>query len=189
LLVASTLAGNRFEVETLQSSLAQVDHRVTVYSHGLTSVDRRIQLLVLSMSPLAILSFVFLTNGGHGAELVPKIIAALATLALYDLSLTEILSVRRIDIDPEGVTFHYLLHKERGRWGDLSPHRNTSPRGSYFGRGSWSLSRRNGEGRLRGNKLTREQALAVIHYPGRPSWDFSGAPWEELVVKRDDGAN
>jgi hypothetical protein len=134
-------------------------------------------------------AFVFLTNGGLGAELVPKIIFGFVIVGLYDLALTEVLSVRRIDIDPEGVTFHYLLHKERGRWGDLSPHRYTSPRGSYFGRGSWSLSRRNEEGRLRGNKLTREQALAVIRYPGRPSWDFSGAPWEELVGKRDDGAN
>lgn len=144
-------------------------------------MDRRIQLFCLPWSPFFILGTVFLTNGGLGWEPIPKLVAGAIGFGLYDLLLTEALSVRRIDIDPDGVTFHYLLHKERGRWGDLSPHRFSSSRRPYFTRESWSLSRRTPEGRLRANALTREQALAVLRYPGRPAWDVTGVPWEALV--------
>ncbi len=155
--------------------------RQRVSSNGLTSVDRRIQLLALAMSPFLVSAFVFLTNGGLGASLLPKLILGLVLVGLGDLALTEALSVRRIDIGPEGLTFRYLLHSERGRWSELSPHKIVYPHGSYFGRRSWAIARSRSNESHRDHLLTRDQALAIIRYHKRPVWDFSGTRWADLV--------
>lgn len=64
----------------------------------------------------------YLTVGGPGVQLWWKLGVALVTAAFVDLLLLELVSYpRRLELDVDGVTFAYRLHKGRRNWAQLDP--------------------------------------------------------------------
>ncbi len=154
---------------------------VSVPSRGLTALDRKNLGIVLALSPVGVLVTVFLTNGGPGHLLVAKILLAAAALAIWYMCLTALISVRRLDVDPKGVTLHFLFRQERGAWSQVNPHSYYAPpKVYYYERGSWPLLIQSGSG-LRRRYITQKQALAILQYPTRPPFDLTGPPWEALA--------
>jgi hypothetical protein len=146
---------------------------VSVQTAGWTWFDQTLQLTILAVSPVLILMLVFLPQPPYPTDFVQRIIAALVILAIADFSGEEIVSVRRVDIDSEGVAFNYPLHCEKGAWADLFPGPNPPQHGSWFvGR-----TRRRG-GRVltpRAHRITLEQARAILSHPSCPKWDLEPA--------------
>jgi hypothetical protein len=160
-----------------------VARQISVPTRGLAPVDWKNLGIIGLITPSGVLAGVYLTNGGVSYDPLGKVIGTLITLAFADLVLEGILSVRGIEIDSEGVTFRYPFNRVRASWSSLRPIPYLVPGGGYFVRGSWLIAQKQVSQRFpeRGHQLTREQALAVIRYPGRPPWDLTGAPWEGLV--------
>jgi hypothetical protein len=124
---------------------------------------------MLLCSPVVILMFVFLVPPSHPLTLAGRIAGAVTVLAAADLVIEGVTSVRRVVISENGVTFHYLFHKEFGAWADLGLY-STGVEPDLWGiarvrRGSRWAERR-------GHRVTTNQVRAIIAYPTRPRWDI-----------------
>lgn len=145
---------------------------ISVRAHGMTWWDKALQAVVLAVTPIAVVEVTIFAPPPYPIDFVPRLITALVLVAGADLFIEAMVSTRRVDIDSAGVTFHYLLHKERGAWKDLSPGVNPP------GHGVWFVGRRRYSGPMmgllpvRGHLLTLEQARAVLSCPQRPRWDI-----------------
>jgi hypothetical protein len=144
-----------------------------IRTKGFTYVDWRAQLGVAICAPIGALLILGLTNGGPSLDLPLKIAIFVAALAVVDLAIIGTRSVRAVEIDASGVTFHYLFNKERGRWSELSPGRLPPEHGMWavirtVTKGS-TLSRR---GFRRAHYVTLEQARAIVLDPHGPNWNL-----------------
>jgi hypothetical protein len=134
--------------------------------------DKTWQIAVLASSTLVILMGTVVSQPPFPSDFVPRLIVVIILIGAVDFLFEELVSVRRVDIDTTGVTFHYLFHRERGVWLDLSP--DAAPPSH----GTWCLRRRRpAKGLLRripvrAHQITLEQARAVFSYPRRPRWDI-----------------
>jgi hypothetical protein len=145
---------------------------ISVRTHGMTWWEKTWQIAVLASSPVVILMGTVVSQPPFPTDFVPRLIGVIVLIGAVDLLFEELVSVRRVDIDATGVTFHYLFHRERGIWLDLSP--DLAPPSH----GTWCLRRRRPAKGLfrhvpsRTHQITFEQARAVLSYPRRPRWDI-----------------
>jgi len=142
---------------------------ITISTNGLTWFDWQMIGACILLFPLAFAMIYFLAIGGAPGGIIGALIAAAVICAVTFLLAEAIVSVRSIDINPSGMSFHYLFNTEQGSWEVLRP-------GPYPPkRGEWYVMRprmtRSGPA-LRGHKLTLEQARAVVHYPSCPKWEL-----------------
>jgi hypothetical protein len=147
---------------------------VSVPTGRLTYYDRRTQLALVIIAPVDALLIIGLTIGGPTHDTLLKVVLFMLTLIAYELIVEEIISVRRVDIDSSGVTFRYLMHKERGSWADLGP--SQSP----VTHGMWEIVRVKKSGARRGHLVTLAQAQAILRSDCRPHWDFRPGVAESL---------
>jgi len=147
---------------------------VSVPTGGLTFYDRRTQLVLIILAPVAALLIIGLTIGGPTHDTLLKVVIFVLTLIAYELIVEEIISVRRVDIDSSGVTFRYVMHKEHGSWDDLRPSR------SPVTHEMWEIVRVKKSGTRRGHLVTLAQAQAILHSKFRPHWDFRPGVAESL---------
>lgn len=148
----------------------------SIPTRGITWVDSRIALASLIVGPLMALCIVGLTAGGPTQNTPVKILVFVGCFSAYLLFITNAASVRRVDLDQQGVTFRYIVTKERASWADLRPGRSPA------NHGIWTIVRITKSGRRRGHVVTTEQALAILRHPNRPEWDLAPAVAESLGV-------
>ncbi len=154
--------------------------KLSVRTNGWTWFDRTWQLTVLAVSPLVIIMLAFLAQPPYPADFIPRLIGGVIILAFADILIEEIVSVRGVEIDREGVTFHYLFHRERGAWTDLFPDPSPPQHGSWFiGR----LRHRRSQKTVRGHRVTLEQARAILTYPACPEWSLVPSVESSLGVR------
>jgi hypothetical protein len=161
---------------------ARVAEKLSVRTQGLTWLDKIMQLIVLALSPVVVFMVIVSSPPPHPTDFVPSLIVAILLLGAADLYGESIVSVRRIDIDSTGVSFHYLFHVERGAWLDLTPG-PTPP-----AHGMWCLLRRRHAGVLfrrvpvRSHQITLEQARVTLSFPACPHWDLPPEVSRQLGV-------
>jgi hypothetical protein len=129
---------------------------------------------VLISLPFDVLFIIFLTPGGPSHYLPVKLAILAGCIVTGELFLLSAGSVRRVDVDSSGVTFWYILAKERGMWIDFRPGRFPPKEGM------WHVVRTTKSGRQRGHTITLEQARAILAHPSRPRWDFAPGVAEAL---------
>ncbi len=154
---------------------------LSVKTGGLTWFDWMTQAVVVVLSPLYIIGFGFGRLVIHGSYSFASLAVSVAVLAGVDLLLLALTSVRRIDIGPDGVTFHYLFNREFGAWSDLSPGNLPAQHGLWF-----VLRRRPGARRVpvRAHRITLKQAEAILSCKARPNWNLSPAIAQSLETIR-----
>lgn len=146
-------------------------NRVSIKTHGLTSLDKSFQVMVLAISPFAIILATVLSGPAYPSEFIPRLIVVIVLLICTDLGVEAILSVRRVDIDSTGVTFRYLFNTEHGSWSDISPGEKPPWRETWYVRRRRSRGRIIGRAPFRAHNITLEQAHAILAYPSRPAWN------------------
>jgi hypothetical protein len=143
---------------------------ISIRTKGWTWLDRLAQLAMLALFPVAFLLDVVISGPRYPNDLVPRVTFIVVLLAGIDLLYVSIVPVRRVDVDDKGITFHYLFHKERATWADLSPI-SAPPQ-----HGMWGLLRnRQTGGKLlpyRGHNITIEQARGILSFPACPRWEL-----------------
>lgn len=140
---------------------------VVVPTGGWTWGDVMMQVVVVAMFPVAVLFVIYLSGPRPPNDVLPRLVGIIAFLAVVDLFVTEVGSPRVVRIDPDGVTFRFLLHSERRRWQDLEPSRMTPRHGGW---GVVSRSRNGRPTRQRTFAVTIGQARAILNYPNCPPW-------------------
>jgi hypothetical protein len=137
---------------------------VTIRTRGLTSVDLKIQMIVLFGSALVLVDQLLL-NWGKGADWLLVAVGITAAVAVVaEIALMGILSIRSVSVDDSGVTFRYPFYRRHGGWMDLTP--SSKP----ISRGLWAIFRRDSAGVERGHWVTLEQARAILGHPSCPRW-------------------
>jgi hypothetical protein len=142
---------------------------LSIATRGLTWFDWVWQATVLALSPLVILMGTVLSWPPYPIDFYPRLCVMVGIIVVSDLIVEDRVSVRRVDIDKEGMTFHYLFHSEHAAWNELSPADVPVEHGAWF---IQRYRRRAGRAPPRGYRVTLEQARAILSYPGRPSWDI-----------------
>ncbi len=143
--------------------------RVRVKTRGLTSTDLRTQLVVVACAPVLALLILGLTPGGPTHDFDLKLGILISVLAVSDLLIEGVASVRGIEIGPTGVTFRYLFNSELGNWSDLVASSEEARHSMWV---VIRLTKGNSPGR-RGHWITVEQARAILEYPSGRDWDLS----------------
>jgi hypothetical protein len=141
---------------------------VVVRTRGLSASDRRVLRLSLSCSPVVLL-LMFLELPPFPQDLPQKLGSAVGVVAAAILLTEGLTSVRQVDIDERGVRFQYPFHKEFGSWEKLSYYP------TYLEPNVWVISRAR-QGRrvsVRGHRVTKDQARAIVSYPSCPKWNLS----------------
>jgi hypothetical protein len=138
--------------------------------------------------PVFLVFTVYLTIGGPSSNLGVKLLVAVLLFAIFDLLLLETFSPpRRVDLDDQGVTFRFRLHRERRSWDELAP--TIKPGRGRYRNGLWTLTYPAKSGldegqrrvsRIIGATLTREQARAILHYPSGKPWMMSPEDTRQL---------
>jgi hypothetical protein len=90
---------------------------------------------------------------------------ALATLFVVAMARSTVL---RVDIDPFGVTFIYLLRKHRGNWEDIAPGNRPPWRGIWVVRQTLA---RKPVSRIRRHFVTIDMGRAIVDSPFHPPWE------------------
>lgn len=150
---------------------------VVLKTVGWTWLDRVWQLIVIAAFPVAVLFIIYLSGPRPPTDVVPRLIGIIVFLAVVDLFVEAIVSVREIRVDSNGVTFGFIFHSEHRDWRDLEPSRQLP------GHGGWGvISRRRGNrsSRQRGYSLTIEQSRVLLSYPSCPKWELSPSIREGL---------
>jgi hypothetical protein len=140
-----------------------------VSTGGLTKVDWMIQGVILCSFPVAALFIVFLSGPKPPLDVAPRLSGIVVMLAVLDLLIEEIVSVRQIRLDSSGVTFRFRLHSEHRSWSDLRPSKLVPMHGDW---GVTSDSRGGKRTVFRGYRLTLAQAQALLRHPNCPPWDL-----------------
>lgn len=154
---------------------------ISIRTRGTTWVDRQAFLASLIVAPVMALVLIGLTPGGPAHDTLLKVEVFVGLFAGYQLFVVNAYSLRRVDLDASGVTFHYIITKERGAWADLRPSRFPAKHGI------WTVVRITRRGFRRGHIVTVEQAQAILRHPSRPHWDLSHAVAASLGL-RDSGS-
>lgn len=139
---------------------------VTVRSSWLTRINLTTQLgfLVgaLIVVPVFALATGALSNNALGGTIA--LIALVAVFVAYDIMWVALRWVRRVDVGPSGVVFHFMFHKDRRSWNALTPGARPASKNG------WILqSVPPGRGYL----LTIPQARAIAGRPEAECWNLS----------------
>ncbi len=140
-----------------------------VRTRVLTYTDLRTQLIVLACVPVLALLVLGLTPGGPIHDFDLKLGILISVLAVSDLLIEGVASVRGIDIGPDGVTFRYLFNSEFGKWSDLFASSEEARHSMWV---VIRLTKGRSPGR-RGHWITVEQARAILEYPSGRDWGLS----------------
>lgn len=142
---------------------------LSIRTKGLVWADWVILGVFLLLLPVITLMLYYLAIGGFPGGFAGALIAGISVVIVTYVIVEARVSVRRIEINPYGITFRYPFRSEHGRWEDLHP--STLP----MSHGTWWLVRRAtvaGRPTIRGFRLTNEQARAVLQYPACPHWEL-----------------
>ena len=142
---------------------------IVIQTGGWTWGDAMLQLMLVALFPVGVLFIVFLSGPQPPTNVLPRIVGVALLWAGVDLFVEALVSVRRVSLDAQGVSFRYLFHTERREWTDLEPSKLT-PR-----HGDWALISRFRAGRRtmqRAYAVTIEQARAIVGHPNCPKWDL-----------------
>jgi hypothetical protein len=141
-------------------------------TRGLTAGDCIQQAIFLGVGILAFLLVWSLSWPPRDAYMhVLTTSAVILWILAVDIALANRTSVRRVEIEPSGVTFSFLFHRERVAWSDLSASRSRPILGGWWVQRV--IAGRDGQTRARAYYLTREQTAAILSYPSRPRWTIS----------------
>ena len=150
---------------------------ITVRTRGLSWQDIQIQLVVAGIAvPLQGAFILLLTNGGPSHDTTVKLVVWALTVAISDLLLETILSLRAVRVDTSGVTFSYPFRTYFASWSDLIPSNETASHGV------WVVFQQESTGGRRAHTVTSEQARAILAWPHRPDWPVSRPVLESLHV-------
>ena len=152
---------------------------LVVPTRGLPFLEKGVITVAVGLFPLLAGMFYFLAIGRFPGGLTGCIIAAAVVSASVFVVGASRMFVRGIDVEEDGISFRYLFHSEYGSWSDLAP----SP--FAIKHGEWYLARRNpgshSNHRVRGYRLTIEQARAVLSFPACPKWTLPESVVRELM--------
>jgi len=143
---------------------------VVVRTTGFTWLDKVGQLVVACMFPIGVLWVIYLSGPPSPSDVVPRLVGVIAFLAAVDLAWVSIVSVRRVEIDTEGVSFRYLFHTERRNWSDLRPGSGPPEHRDWWLRSTFHIGRNSFE---RGYHISIEQAKSILGHPSCPKWDLA----------------
>jgi hypothetical protein len=154
---------------------------LTLRTDGFTRAFWIVQAAVAVGFFLGVFVLVFLTPADASGSGLSRLLPFLLFLIAADIGMLEIVEVRAIEIDPDGVTFRYRFHSERGLWSDLSPTRNP------IEGGMWTLKRktpRNVSKPTRAHSVTLRRARAILESPYCPRWDLPRSVAEILRMQQ-----
>ena len=91
--------------------------------------------------------------------------------------------VRRVELDPQGVTFVYFLRNDRGDWDHLIPGVFPASMGRWIVN-CWYSAPTSPTGRLhRRHSLGVTQGRALVMYPKQPPWNVSEGVTRSLGIE------
>jgi hypothetical protein len=96
------------------------------------------------------------------------LIISFLVITIVDAAVTSKIHLRRIEIEPIGVTFVFLFRSERARWSELRPSASRARLGDWGVYRTWVG--RAGKVRARDIPLTLKQSRAILAFPGRLRW-------------------
>jgi hypothetical protein len=142
---------------------------IVIETGGWTWGDAMVQVTCVALYPVGALFAVFLSGPQPPADVLPRLLGFALFVAGVDLFVEALISVRRVSLDSQGVSFRYLFHTERREWTDLEPSKLTPRHGGW---GVISRFRGGHRAMQRAYALTIEQARAIVGHPNCPRWDL-----------------
>jgi len=139
---------------------------------GWTWGDAMVQVTCVALYPVGVLFIVFLSGPQPPTNVLPQLVGIALFVAGVDLFVEALVSVRRVSLDAQGVSFRYLFHTERREWTDLEPSKLTPQHGGW---GVISRYRGGHRAMQRAYALTLEQARAIVGHPNCPRWELPEA--------------